>query len=105
MVGGWGQVSENDCGNTYALVYRLQSARMVMAVTAEMDGEEVQLDVRTASLYANNEKEVFVEATPGFERTAKDGVQRLIKLGASLYGLAQRPRNWWKDYRPSLHHS
>ena len=53
VVGGWGQVPGKDCGNTYAPVYRLQSVRMVLAITAEMDWEVVQLDVKTALLYAD----------------------------------------------------
>ena len=40
------------------------------------------------------EEEVFVEAAPGIERTDKDDVQLLMKLGKRLYGLAQSPENW-----------
>ena len=66
---------------------------MVLAIAAEMDWEVVQLDVKSAFLYAEIE-EVFVEAAPGFERTDEDGVQLLMKLGKSLYGLAQSPGSW-----------
>ena len=45
---------------------------------------------------------MFVEAAPGFERTEKDGVQLLMKLGKSLYGLAQSSGNWWKTIDPLL---
>ena len=93
VVGGLGQVPEKYCGNTYAPVCRLQSVRMVLAIAAEMDWEVVQLDVKSAFLYAEIE-EVFVEAAPGFERTDEDGVQLLMKLGKSLYGLAQSPGSW-----------
>ena len=91
--GGWANVSGKDCGNTYAPVCRLQSVQMVLAIAAEMDWEVVQLDVKSAFLYAEIE-EVFVEAAPGFERTDEDGVQLLMKLGKSLYGLAQSPGSW-----------
>ena len=80
-VEGWGQVAGKGCGNTYAPVCRLQSVRMVLAIVAEMDSEVVQLDVKTAVLYADIEEEVFVEAGTGFERTDKDGVQLLMKVG------------------------
>ena len=66
---------------------------MVLAITTDKDSEVVQLDVKTAFLYADIEEEVFVEAAPGFERMDKDGVQLPMKLGKSLYGLAQSPRN------------
>ena len=68
---------------------------MVLAIAAEMGWEVVQLDAKHAFLYADIEEEVFVEAAPGFERTVKDGAQILMKLGKSLYRLAQSPRNWW----------
>ena len=93
VVGGWGQVPGEDCGKTYAPVCRLQSVPIVLAIAAEMDWEVVQLDVKSAFLYAEIE-EVFVEAAPGFERTDEDGVQLLMKLGKSLYGLAQSPGSW-----------
>ena len=43
-----------------------------------------------------------MEAAPGFERTHKDGVQLLMKLGKSLYGVAQSPGNWWRTIDPLL---
>ena len=43
-----------------------------------------------------------MEAAPGFERTDKDGVQLLMELGKSLYGLAQSRGNWWKTIDPLL---
>ena len=66
---------------------------MVLAIAAEMDWVVVKLDVKAAFLYADVEEEVFVEAAPGVERTDKDGVQLLMKLGKSLNGLAQSPGN------------
>ena len=54
---------------------------MVLAIAAETDWEVVQLDVKTAFLYGDIEEEVFVEAGTGFERTDKDGVQLLMKVG------------------------
>ena len=99
---GWNQVHGRDCGGTYAPVCRLQSIRMVLAIAAELNLEVRRLDVKTAFLYADIEEEVYVKTAPGFETTNKDGVQLVIKLGKSLYGLAQIPRNWWKTIDPKL---
>ena len=52
--------------------------------------------MKTAFLYVDIEEEVFVDAAPGFERTDKDGVQLLMKLGKSLYGLDKSLGNWWR---------
>ena len=69
---------------------------MVLAIAAEMNWKVVQLDVKTAFLYADIEEDVFVEMTPGYETTNRKEVQLVMKLGTSLYGLAQSPQNWWK---------
>ena len=99
---GWNQVHGRDCGGTYAPVCRLQSIRMVLAIAAELNLEVRQLDVKTAFLYADIEEEVYVKTALGFETTNKDGVQLVMKLGKSLYGLAQSPRSWWKTIDPKL---
>ena len=75
---------------------------MVLAIAAEMNWEVVQLDVTTAFLYADIEEDVFVEMAPGHETTNRKGVQLVMKLGKSLYGLAQSPQNRRKTIDPSL---
>ena len=99
---GWNQVHGRDCGGTYAPVCRLQSIRMVLAIAAELNLEVRQLDVKTDFLYADIEEEVYVKTAPGFETTNKDGVQLMMKLEKSLYGLAQSAQNWWKTIDPKL---
>ena len=99
---GWNQVHGRDCSVTYAPVCRLQSIRMVLAIATELNLEVRQLDVKTAFLYADNEEEVYVKTAPGFETTNKNGVQLVMKLEKSLYGLAQSPQNWWKTIDPKL---
>lgn len=99
---GWNQIPGRDCGNTYAPVCRLQSIRMVLAIAAEYDLEVHQMDVKTAFLYADLLHKVFVKQAPGFEITRDDGVQLVMKLNKSLYGLAQSPLNWWNTIDPKL---
>ena len=90
----WNQVHGRDCGGTYAPVCRLQSIRMVLAITAELNLEVRQLDAKTTFLYADIEEKVYVKTAPGFKTTNKDGIQLVMKLEKSLYGLAQCPQNW-----------
>ena len=61
---GWNQVHGLDCGNTFAPVRRLQSVRMVLAIAVEVDWELIQLDVKTAFLYADIEEEVYSSRNP-----------------------------------------
>ena len=62
---------------------------MVLAIAAEIDWEVRQLDVKTAFLHADIEEDLFVAEPPGFETEGKNGVSYVMKLGKSLYGLAQ----------------
>ena len=91
-----------DCVETFAPVCRLQHIRMVLATAAERNWEVVQLDVKTAFLNEDIEENVFVEMAPGYETTNRKRVQLAMKLGKSLYGLAQSLQNWWKTIDPSL---
>ena len=75
---------------------------MVLAIAAQMDWEVRQLDVKTAFLYADIEEDVFVAEPPGFETQGKNGVPFVMKLGKSLYGLAQSPGNWFHTIDPVL---
>ena len=99
---GWNQVPGQDCGSTFAPVCRLQSVRMVLAIDAEMDWKVRQLDVKTAFLYADIEEEVFVANPPGFETNDNEKGLLVMKLGKSLYGLAQSPGNWFHTIDPVL---
>ena len=60
----WNRVPGSDCGGTFAPVCRLQSIRTVLAIAADMNWGIVQLDVKTAFLYADIEEDVFVETAP-----------------------------------------
>ena len=62
----------------------------------------IRLDVKTAPLYADIEEDLLVEMASGFETTDEKGVRHVMKLGNSLYGLAQSPQNWWRTIDPRL---
>ena len=96
VVLGWAQVPGIDCGGCFAPVYRLQSIRMMLAITAELDYEVLILNVQTAFLNADDvEEEVHVKMAPGYETYDKSGVPFVMKLKKRLYGLRQSAKNWF----------
>ena len=99
----WNQVHGLDCGNTFDPVCRLQSVRMFVAITVEQDVDVDHMDVSTAFLYADIQEEVFVEQAPGFVVKDKDRGELVMQLEKSLYGLAQRPGNWFHTIDPCRH--
>ena len=48
------------------------------------------------------DRDVFVAEPPGFETQGKNGDPFVMKLGNSLYGLAQSPGNWFHTIDPVL---
>ena len=77
---GWNQVPGRDCGGTYTPVCRLQSNRMVLVIAAELNLEVSQLDVKSASLYADIEEEVFVKTAHGFcDEAGKESLRTCAK--------------------------
>ena len=75
---------------------------MVLAIAAGMDWEVRQLDVKTAFLYADIEEEVFVAEPRGIDTNDNEKGLLVMKLGKSLYGLAQSPGNWFHTIDPVL---
>ena len=53
------------------------------------------MDVQTALLKVDVEKEVFVKMSPVYERKNKAEILLVMKLKRSLYGLHQSPKNWF----------
>ena len=56
VVQEWSQVLGIGYGGTFALVCRLQSIRMMLAIAAELDYEIYMMDVQTAFLNADVEE-------------------------------------------------
>ena len=52
-------------------------------------------DVQTTFLNADVEEDVFAKMAPGYEIVDKSGVPLVTKLKKRLYGLRQRPNNWF----------
>lgn len=78
-----------DYEETYSPVVKHDSLRTVLAIAAAEDLEIVQLDVKTALLNGDLEKELYMEQPTVF-RTSDD----VCLLHRSLYGLKQTSRAW-----------
>ena len=54
----------------------------------------MQYDVPTAFLNSPVDETIFVKTAPGREETDEHGVQQVIRLRKSLYGISQASTNW-----------
>ncbi|KAK9134561.1 hypothetical protein Syun_013891 [Stephania yunnanensis] len=74
----------------------MSSIRVILGLTASLDLELEQLDVKTAFLHGDLEEEIYMDQPEGFEVTGKTHL--VCKLKKSLYGLKQAPRQWYKKF-------
>jgi hypothetical protein len=89
-----------DFDETYALVARLESIRVLLAYATHNGFKLYQMDVKSAFLNGPIKEEVYVEQPPGFEDS--EYPSHVYKLSKALYGLKQDPRAWYECLRDFL---
>lgn len=90
---GFTQKKEVDFKEVFSLVVMHSSIRVLLAITASLDLELDQIDVKTTFLHGNLDEEIFMSQPEGFIEEGIEGKVCLLKK--SLYGLKQSPRQWF----------
>ena len=97
---GFKQQAGLEYDETFASVCRYESIRLLLALAAVQNLHIVQFDVKTAFLYGEIDKEIYMDQPEGFE---VKGERKLVcKLNKSLYGLKQSPRCWNQKFNEVL---
>jgi hypothetical protein len=94
------QVEGLDFDETFALVARLESIRILLAYATYHGFKLYQIDVKSAFLNGPIKEEVYVEQPPSFEDSEYPNY--VYKLSKTLYGLKQAPRVWYECLRDFL---
>ena len=95
MVQGWSQRPGIDCGATFAPVCRIESQRLLLAISIQHDWDIYMLDVKCAFLQSKIDEEVFVKRGPGYGiLEAATGIPMAMKLEQAFYGLRTASRVW-----------
>ena len=81
-----------DYLETFAPVVKYKSLRILLALANEKRWIVHQMDVTTAFLYGEIDREIYMIPPDGVD-TSKDG-RKVWRLDRSLYGLKQSPRCW-----------
>jgi hypothetical protein len=97
---GYSQVLGLDFDETYALVARLESIRILLAYATYHGFKLYQMDVKSAFLNGPIKEEFYVEQPPDFEDS--EYPNHMYKLSKALYGLKQAPRAWYECLRDFL---
>ena len=82
-----------DYTEVFAPVARMETIRLVVALSAQRRWAIYQLDVKSAFLHGELHEEVFVEQPCGYVQ--KGNEQKVYKLKKVFYGLKQAPRAWY----------
>ncbi|GJZ85549.1 retrovirus-related pol polyprotein from transposon TNT 1-94 [Tanacetum coccineum] len=90
---GYNQQEGIDYHETYALVARLESIRILLAYACALNFLLFQMDVKSAFLNGLINEEVYVAQPPGFTDFKKP--DHVYKLKKALYGLKQAPKAWY----------
>ncbi|GJT35103.1 retrovirus-related pol polyprotein from transposon TNT 1-94 [Tanacetum coccineum] len=97
---GYNQQEGIDYDETYALVPRLESIRILLAFACALDFKLFQMDVKSAFLNGFINEEVYVAQPPGFIDFAKPN--HVYRLKKALYGLKQAPKAWYDRLKAFL---
>lgn len=89
---GYVQKQGIDFDEVFAPVARIETVRVLLALTGKNGWRVHHLDVKSAFLHGKLEEEVYVSQSEGFVNKAK--IQMVYKLSKALYGLRQAPRAW-----------
>jgi len=93
VVKGYAQVFGVDFSETFAPVSRLDTIRMLLALSVHKGWKVYHLDVKFAFLNGYLQEEIFIEQPEGFQ--VKGQEEKVYKLKKALYGLKQAPRAWY----------
>jgi hypothetical protein len=89
-----------DFDETYALLARFESIRILLAYATYHGFKLYQIDMKSAFLNGPIKEEVYVGQPSGFEYS--EYPSHVYKLSKALYGLKQAPRAWYECLRDFL---
>ncbi|GJZ46142.1 retrotransposon protein, putative, ty1-copia subclass [Tanacetum coccineum] len=90
LIKGFRQRKGLDYFDTYSLVTRITSIRMILAIAALINLEVHQIDVKKAFLKGDLEDEIYMNQPGGF--MAPELENRVCRLVKSLYDLRKAPK-------------
>ena len=96
VIKGYKQTEGLDYFDTYSLMTRINSIKMVLAISTLRNHEVHQMDVKKTFLNGDLDEEIYMEQPKEFSATGQE--RKACKLVKSLYGLKQAPEQWHEKF-------
>ena len=90
------QIEGVDFFDTYSLVSKVTTIRVLIALACVFNLEIHQMDVKTTFLNGELEEEIYMSQPEGFVELGKE--KKVCKLVKFLNGLKQAPKQWHKKF-------
>ena len=97
---GFHQQPGIDYDETFSLVIKPTTVRIILTLAAQFQWPLRQLDISNAFLHGYLKEDVDMSQPQGFTDPSKLGY--VCKLHKSLYGLKQAPRTWFERFTTHL---
>ena len=89
-----------DYKETFALVARISSVCVLLAVTTASKWDIFQMDVKNAFLNRDLSEKVYMQPPPGLSVESN----KVCHIRHALYGLKQAPRAWFAKFSSTISH-
>ena len=90
---GYTQIYGSDYYDTFSLVAKMTSVRLLLSMAAMSSWPLYQLNIKNVFLLCDLAEEVYMEQPPGFVAQGESGL--VCRLCLSLYGLKHSPRAYF----------
>ena len=97
---GYKQQQGRDYEETFALVARMETVRIMLSIVVQQKWKVYQMDLKSSFLNGVLKEEVYVEQPLGYEIEGQE--HKVCKLRKDFYGLKQAPRAWYNKIRSYL---
>ena len=96
---GFHQVAVCDFTETFSLVIKPVTIRLILTLAVTNKWDLFQLDVNNAFLNGSLQETIYMQQPPGFDSGDKSMV---CKLNKAIYGFKQAPRQWFQRLKQIL---